>query len=184
LEEKGIDCSRREFDNPMDDDIYSGFVRRSSVATDIVTPISNRSTRGLWSLPVLGRFARDAGAMKQEEAIPNDLASRQTDGIKAGTRKRAVMRMSLSSIKDRNDKSGLGSRTNSRRDQYVLINGKPVLEQGNTMRSLRKDAGEDLKQKESICLRRNGGNEGHSERAILHLSNPLDLHFHRYRIQV
>jgi N-acyl-D-amino-acid deacylase len=139
LEEKGrLIVTGGGFDNPMDDEhiIQALCDPNCSVATDIVgadfKPI-NPVAYGAFPR-VLGRFARDAGAMKQEEAIRKmtSLPAKQMGLKERGTLKKGgYADVTIFNPKTVIDKSSFGQPYQFPEGiEYVLINGKPVLEQG------------------------------------------------------
>jgi N-acyl-D-amino-acid deacylase len=139
LEEKGrLIVTGGGFDNPMDDEHIMQALcdPNCSVASDIVgadfKPI-DPVAYGAFTR-VLGRFARDAGAMSQEEAVRKmtSLPAKQMGLKERGTLKKgAYADITIFNPKTVIDRASFGNPYQfSEGIEYVLINGVPVLERG------------------------------------------------------
>jgi N-acyl-D-amino-acid deacylase len=139
LEEEGkLIVTGGGFDNPMDDEhIMKALCDPDcSVATDIVGADFNSINPVAYGAftRVLGRFARDAGVMTQEEAIRKmtSLPAKQMGLKERGSLKKGFYAdITVFNPKTVIDRATFGNPYQfSDGIEYVLINGKPVLERG------------------------------------------------------
>ncbi len=139
LEEKGrLIVTGGGFDNPMDDEHIMEALKHPdcSVATDIVGAdykSVNPVAYGAFTR-VLGRFARDAGVMTQEEAIRKmtSLPAKQMGLKDRGILKKgAYADITIFNAETVIDRATFGNPYQySEGIEYVLINGIPVLDRG------------------------------------------------------
>jgi len=139
LEEKGrLIVTGGGFDNPMDEDAIAHSLSdpNCSVASDIVGAdykSVNPVAYGAFT-KVLGRIARDAGVMSQEEAVRKmtSLPAKQMGLKDRGIiQKGAFADITVFNPATVIDRASFGNPYQfSEGIEYVLINGKPVLEQG------------------------------------------------------
>ncbi|MBI4833024.1 MAG: D-aminoacylase [Candidatus Lindowbacteria bacterium] len=140
LEERGrLYVSGGTYDNPMDEDDIAEAVSHPdcSIASDIVgADLRTPNPCAYGTFPkVLGRFARDKGAMTQEEAVRKmtSLPASQMGLKNRGViRKGAFADITVFNRETVIDRASFGNPFQfSEGIEYVLINGKPVLEKGN-----------------------------------------------------
>lgn len=139
LEEQGkLIVTGGGFDNPMDDDKIAEAVcePNCSIASDIVgADFKTINPVAYGTFPrVLGRIARDQGVMSQEEAVRKmtSLPAKQMGLKDRGTLKKgAFADITIFDPKTVIDRASFGNPYQFAEGiEYVLINGRPVLEDG------------------------------------------------------